>query len=213
VDLLDLLDLLDIDCIQWITVLHMFDDDLGSRLSGSKYAKTPALSVQHLSSSPSHLKDDLEDKHRLERQNFDLKLKVFHLEESIKKMQEAEFKHQVSNGTARSEVYDLKLQLEEKEIELEQRNLLLMKAKAAIETMKNELDRSKSEIAKQLDLEDRIKRLKQMNDEIELDYKAQLMKLEAEVNAMRQAMSFKEQERSMLEEKLVRGEQLQSALN
>eukprot|EP01031_Cornospumella_fuschlensis_P031644 gene31644-38244_t len=149
-----------------------------------------------------NLKDDYEDKLRLERQNFDLKLKVFHLEETLKKMQDSEMRQEVHQGLARSEVADLKMQIEEKEIELEQRDLLLLKAKGAIEALKHELDRKKMELEKQADVEDRIKRLKHMNDEIEADYKGQLVKIEADLSASKQIVGYKEQEKSMLEEKV-----------
>lgn len=150
------------------------------------------------------LKEEYEERQRLERQNFDLKLRVFHLEETIKKLQDTEVRHEVNQGMVRSEVSDLKLQLEERSIEVEQRDLLLLKAKSAIEAMKTELERCKQEVEKQSDLEERIKRLKQMNDEIELDYKNQLYKLDAELASSRQMVGYKEQEKSMLEEKLVR---------
>eukprot|EP00981_Chlorochromonas_danica_P002142 scaffold428_cov168-Ochromonas_danica.AAC.7 len=152
------------------------------------------------------LKEEYEERQRLERQNFDLKLRVFHLEETIKKLQDTEVRHEVNQGMVRSEVSDLKLQLEEKSIEVEQRDLLLMKAKSAIEAMKSELERCKQEIEKQSDLEERIKRLRQMNDEIELDYKNQLYKLDAELASSRQMVGYKEQEKSMLEEKLRQAE-------
>lgn len=167
------------------------------------------LTSSHLTSSPGNghsppntLKGEADEKLRLERNNFDLKLKVFHLEEALKKMQDTEVRYEVNNGMARSEASDLRLQLEEKEIQLEQRDLLLMKAKATLENMRGELQRSKLENEKQADLEERMKRLKSMNDDIESDYRTQLQKLEAELAAARQTVGLRDQEKSLLEEKL-----------
>ncbi|RYG66508.1 hypothetical protein EON64_09595, partial [archaeon] len=169
------------------------------------HQRSPLLGMSQSNISPvqaHNLKDDYEEKLRLERQNFDLKLKVFHLEETLKKMQDSEMRQEVHQGMSRSELADLKLQIEEKDIELEQRDLLLLKAKGAIEALKHELDRKKMELEKQADVEDRIKRLKQMNDEIEMDYKNQLVKIEADLSASKQITGYKEQEKSMLEEKV-----------
>lgn len=182
------------------------------RLSPCRLTMTSNI-VGSGSPPPSTLKDEYEERQRLERQNFDLKLKVFHLEENIKKLQDVEVRHEVNSGIVRSEVSDLRLQLEEKDIELEQRNLLLMKAKAAIESMRQDLDNSRRDLEKQFDLEERVKRLKQMNDDIELDYKNQLLKLETELNSTRQSLGIREQEKSLLEEKVVRPSRPPSSLS
>lgn len=181
-----------------------FTDRLAASTTTTTYASPPTASFNPQTSPfRGNLKDEVEERQRLERQNFDLKLKVFHLEETIKKLQDVEVRNEVHSGMARSELSDLRLQLEEKNIELEQRDLYLVKAKAAIETLKVDLERARQDLDKQADVEDRIRRLKQMNDEIELDYKNQLLRLEAELNQSRQNVGLKHQEKSMLEEKIV----------
>jgi chromosome segregation ATPase len=135
-------------------------------------------------------------------------MKVYYLEENLKKAQENDslhFSHHPINGMIHSdriELSNLKLQLEEKQIELEQRNILLVKAKSAIEALKSELSRQKGENSHHHDMEDRVRRLKQLNDDMEADYRGQIIQLENQLTSTRQVLSSKEKERSLLEERV-----------
>lgn len=149
------------------------------------------------------LREEQEERQRLEKSNFDLKMKVYYLEESLKRFQDGEQNYDHQNDAAKAEITSLKLQLEEKNIELDQRNLILMKAKSAIEALKFELERLRTENENQRDLEDRVKKLKQMNEDMESDYRGKLSQLEIQLAAARQMANNKEQERTLLEGKLV----------
>ncbi len=154
--------------------------------------------------SGSTLREEQDDRQRLEKNNFDLKMKVYYLEENLKRFQDGEQNFDAQSDSARSEITNLKLQLEEKHIELDQRNMILMKAKSAIEALKFELERLRSENEKQHDLEERMKRLKQLNDEMDTDYRGQINQLEIQLAAVRQLANTKEQEKAFVEDKLVR---------
>lgn len=91
---------------------------------------------------------------------------------------------------------------EEKNIELEQRNILLVKAKNAIEALKSELNRLQGEIDNKNDLEDRVRRLKQLNDDMEYEYKEQMSQLETQLVSTRHTLISKEKDRSVSEDKL-----------
>jgi chromosome segregation ATPase len=149
------------------------------------------------------LRDEQEDKQRLEKSNFDLKMKVYYLEESLKRYQDGEHMGDVQQEHHRIEINKLKLQLEEKHVDLEQRNLLLIKSKNAIEALKTEIGRLRTESEHQQDLEDRVKRLKQLNDDVETDYRSQVQQLEQQLNAARKALDAKDIERATNEDKLV----------
>ena len=66
---------------------------------------------------------------------------------------------------------DLLLQLEERNLELEQRNVLLSKAKVAMDSLKGELKKAREENGSErqqlLELEQRVAKMKQANEEID----------------------------------------------
>eukprot|EP01041_Mallomonas_annulata_P001964 gene1964-3814_t len=81
------------------------------------------------------------DLDRLEKQNFDLKLKTFYLEDRIRKTSPSTNMLGIDYDELKIENASLRLLIEEKNIELEQRNALLFKAKNAIQSLKQELAR------------------------------------------------------------------------
>ena len=82
----------------------------------------------------SGLRADAADKTGLEKMNFDLKLRIFHLEQRL------------SAGGVGSD-HQLEDIIHEKSRELEDRNLLLVKARNAIESLQMELQATKCELA------------------------------------------------------------------
>ena len=69
-----------------------------------------------------------------------------------------------------------KVQLEEKEIELEQRNHLLLKAKAAIDHLKAELSKTKDHEGKEIQVfEERLRELKRSNDQLDSEARKQVL--------------------------------------
>lgn len=165
---------------------------------------TPSnTSIHQISANTQHQLDEIQDKQRLEKQNFELKMKIYHLEDTIHTLQEKEIQRQAASSQHSSEINDLKLLLEERNLELEERNLILIKAKNAMEILKTELQRSQLDAAKQTELQEKILSLKQMNDEIERDYKQQLTTYEHEIKSSKQTVNLKEQEISVLEDQIV----------
>lgn len=168
---------------------------------------------------------------KLEKSNFDLKMKVYYLEEGMKRIQETpksafpnssnqywdggleiSKKSQIVTPALRSsneiisgnsEILNLRLQLEEKHFELEQRNILLIKAKHAIEALKADLHRTKSEKVFEVDLEERIRKLRDANDVIEVEYREQLAKMDNELFNMKLQLAANEKDRLELKDKLV----------
>lgn len=151
-----------------------------------------------------NLRDEQEDKQRLEKSNFDLKMKVYYLEESLKRFQDGESMSDIQTDNQKVEISKLKLQLEDKQIDLEQRNLLLIKSKNAIEALKTEIERLRNENDHHQDLEDRIRRLKQLNEDIEADYRGQITQLEQQLSSARQLVDTRTIEKATSEDKMVR---------
>lgn len=169
------------------------------------------------------LRDEAEDKKRLEKNNFDLKMKVYYLEESLRKaaseslsMGDPSPSMSPSNGALASssvlaenneaDITSLRLQLEEKDIELEQRNLLLLKAKGAIEALKGDVQRLKASVAdgsRYEDQESRVLKMKQAFESKESELRGQCVELESQLSAARQMLASKEQLRSTSEDKAV----------
>jgi chromosome segregation ATPase len=87
---------------------------------------------------------EIEEKQKLEKDNFDLKMKVYYLEDALR---------QVSSGASSGEVEELQSEnnqlrskLQENAIDLEHRNTLLVKAKGAIEALKGEMERIRAQL-------------------------------------------------------------------
>jgi hypothetical protein len=74
------------------------------------------------------------------KQIFNLKLKIFYLEEALSRDRGA-----VSNSDLAEDNLQMKLLLEEKTQELEERNLLLVKARNAIESIQTDLELARAE--------------------------------------------------------------------
>eukprot|EP01033_Poteriospumella_lacustris_P013034 gene13034-9328_t len=133
-------------------------------------------------------------------------MRIYHLEENLKKFQDGEHRQDAVTATAKAEVHDLKIKLEEMQIELEQRELLMVKASGVINTLKQELDRCKESLERQDELESKIRGLKHSNEDIAHEFRGQLISLEKELHETRQQLLLKEQERSQLEDRLKQSE-------
>jgi centrosomin len=171
-----------------------------------------------MSSSPSlhrsgNLREETEAKHNLEKENFDLKMRVYYLEEGVRKTNTlgggntsgpSVHGHAQMDGNSNSfgdtlpmhsdSVSSLHLQLEEKNLELEQRDMLLTKAKTALEALKKEILKMKTDHdPKQVaDAEERIRKLKEANEQIEHTSKAQLQDMEGQLVEARQNLHFRD---------------------
>lgn len=141
------------------------------------------------------LREEQEEKSKLEKSNFDLKMKVYYLEESLKRYQDGEDMNDSQSINYRMEIDKLKLLLEDKQVDLEQRNLLLMKSKNAIEALKTEIERLRQDNEHHYELEDRFRRLKQVNEDIEKDSKNQIVHIETQLNILRKSIETKDKER------------------
>ncbi len=90
--------------------------------------------------SQKNLREEINEKDRLERENFDLKLQIHHLEDSLKR-----FLHSDSIPSELQELANenttLKLQVHQQSLQLDERNIVLAKARDAITNMKTEMER------------------------------------------------------------------------
>jgi chromosome segregation ATPase len=151
-----------------------------------------------------NLREEQEEKQRLEKSNFDLKMKVYYLEESLKRFQDGEDEHDGQYESMKLERGKMKMEMEEKNIDIEQRNLLLLKSKSAIDALKMEIERLRAEGSHHTDLEERVRRLKQLNDDMESDLRGQIAALEMQLASTRNDVDSKEREKAVSEDKLVR---------
>ena len=96
------------------------------------------------------MRSEQEALERLERENFDLKLRLFYLEEAAKRelpLSPTGSAPPREDASGQVPKEDVAFQLEEKSIEIEQKNLLIFKAKRAIEALKaqvGDLERDKA---------------------------------------------------------------------
>jgi chromosome segregation ATPase len=152
------------------------------------------------------LRDETDEKKRLEKHNLDLKMKVMYLEENMKKLSSSHNfgqHHHADVESIEADLSALRLQLEEKEIELEQRNLLLMKAKGAIEGLKSEIARLKVDGSKQTVLEERVQQLKISYELMESELKSNISQLELQLATAREKIHAKDQSLTAADEKTV----------
>eukprot|EP01038_Epipyxis_sp_PR26KG_P004415 gene4415-6242_t len=161
------------------------------------------------SKNSSTMKDDLEERQQLERANFDLKMKIYFLEESLKRTHDHERGIELQTDRSRLEISNMKLLLEEKQIELDQRNLLLMKSKNAIESLKKEnelLVQQRDDFIGKLN---QLEKFKVLYSESEDDYNNQIKTLELDNMSIKRLLHAKESERSTMEALLTqRNEQI-----
>jgi chromosome segregation ATPase len=171
----------------------------------------PKASVNSIGSAGSSfvgtLRDETDEKKRLEKHNLDLKMKVMYLEENMKKLSSShhfgQHHHADDVESIEADLSALRLQLEEKEIELEQRNLLLMKAKGAIEGLKSEIARLKVDGSKQTVLEERVQQLKISYELMESELKSNISQLELQLATAREKIHAKDQSLTAADEKTV----------
>jgi centrosomin len=114
--------------------------------------KSVRFSMLQSSSSSSSLKNEIEEKQKLEKDNFDLKMKIYYLEESLRQ--------QSSSGESNQELEDLRSEnrqlrnkVQENAVDLEHRNTLLVKAKGAIEALKQEMERIRGQLDEKIQKE------------------------------------------------------------
>ena len=127
------------------------------------------------SSSLGHVRDDLEALSNMERENLNLKMKLFYLEHTTAKVTSSppHSNHQREDieGPSVQTIHDFARRLEEKNLEVDQRNQLLSRAKSAIEALKVELERSRMENKHRVEgLETQLRQVKLLNDEITYKY-------------------------------------------
>jgi DNA repair exonuclease SbcCD ATPase subunit len=159
--------------------------------------QTTARMMESRSSS-----DDYFERQRLEKDNFDLKMKVYYLEESLRKVSTASVASPEYDTVTLSENSLCKMQLDERTAELDRRNVLLMKAKTAIDSLKTELQRLKAEEKTSSNFEERLEILRQSNDDIEVKYRTQFVEIDAELAATRESVETLQREKERTEEAL-----------
>jgi hypothetical protein len=87
---------------------------------------------------------DGEDFVRLQKSNFNMKLRIFYLEERLAKVAHGNGSPDVT--TLEEELFQQRMLCEEKTNELEERNVLLIKARNAIESLHGDLELAKAEV-------------------------------------------------------------------
>jgi hypothetical protein len=176
--------------------------------SANVHHSSPGLSSIKANSTLNHsllvgYADDTQEKQLLENRIDELKSRIASLEEQLFRYKEKELTQKRSAKETNTEIADLKLQLEEQNLELEERSLLLVKAKNAMEIMRKELINHQFTAQKQIELERKLHSLKEMNEEVEKEYKSQLFSYEQEVKNLQQKLSRKDQDLTMLEDQFV----------
>jgi chromosome segregation ATPase len=107
-----------------------------------------------VSQSNSSLKHEIEEKQKLEKDNFDLKMKIYYLEESLRQQNSGESNQEVED--LRNENRQLRNKVQENAVDLEHRNTLLVKAKGAIEALKQEMERIRGQLDEKTHKEQRL---------------------------------------------------------
>lgn len=144
----------------------------------------------------------------LEKANFDLKMKLFYLENSggrdSSRVAMLDGGGDTFPHVSRTQPTRLINILDEKSLELEQRNQLLIRAKLAIEALKQELEKLRVDSRKHsYDLEKQLRHSKLENDEISYKYHASALAFESEISKANSSIANKEHLRAAAEEKLV----------
>ena len=173
-----------------------------------------------------NLREEQDERHRLEKSNFDLKMKLFYLESNTKRERShgifedtevfppnTSVQHPLSQHSTYLQPPSASIphssgflyQLEEKSSELEQRNQLLVRAKQAIESLKSELEKLRIDSKERSDdLEAQLRAGKLENDEIIYKIHENSLAYESQITKATHLIANKEHLRAAAEEKLVR---------
>lgn len=150
-------------------------------------------------------RNDETERQRLEEANLDLKMKLHRLESNTKLGASRILDGSESFPTAYGAQSAVFLQqLDDKSVEIEQRNQLLIRAKDAIEALQSELEklRHDSETYAQ-NLSDQLKRAKKENDELNCRYHENSLGFESRMKIAENLITSQGQLRSQAEDKLV----------
>lgn len=115
------------------------------------------------------------------------------------------------NGGA-IDITTLRLEAEEAKIKLEERNLLLQKAKTAMEALSSEVTRLKGEKERVYDLEERLQRSKKQHEDMVADYELRISQIEDQLVSARSLANSKDQMRCAAEEKIAQLEISQNSM-
>jgi len=150
------------------------------------------------------IKQELEDRQALEKANFELKMKVIYLEDALKKYSVDDLQ---SSNNDMEEISRLETLVDEKNNEIEQKNVLILKANTAIEALKAEILRIRSEesehVAYQNDLEERVKQLTDSESQIVADLNQKIFRLQNQMEEYKRNIKS-ESEEALIEKKQVK---------
>jgi chromosome segregation ATPase len=157
------------------------------------------------SSAPVFVRDEAERVASLERTNFDLKMKVFYMEEQMRKLSESANQADAAEDL-REQNQQLRGDLEERTLEVEQRNALLVKAKQAIEALKAEVTKLRSEdssdsAARLAEAENRVRAALRAAEDAEAKCKADNERFQLKISSLEQALALKDQLLSSVDDK------------
>lgn len=140
---------------------------------------------------PQTLRDDLQALESMERENINLKMKLFHLEQQMRAPSTAATTTMAATADDSVQtIHDFARRLEEKSLEVDQRNQLLGRAKSAIEALKGELERQRADAKGRAEgLEAQLRQVKLANDEITYKYHERVLDLEERLEAREKALA------------------------
>ncbi len=156
---------------------------------------------------------------KLKKENFDLKMRMYYMQEKESKPSPGSTRNismdvrnaqslgamNVNSDSFGQGHTDLMLQLEERNLELEQRNVLLSKARSAIDSLKGELKKARDEDLNEKqrisELEQRVAKMKQANEEIEKSCTSQIQVMEKEVVSAKEKVFMLEEAKNSIETK------------
>ena len=144
-----------------------------------------------------------EEIYKLEKENFDLKLRIFHLEESIRKHSPLKEDRVAEIRENQSDSSNLILTIQEKNAELEQRNNLLMKAKSAIEALKYEVDRLRKGTSSESSLQQECDNLQHKYELIAAENDHNIRALKNQIASLKDVIANREMEINIANDKRV----------
>jgi len=135
----------------------------------------------------------------LGRENFDLKMQVQNLSQQLRKALSSLDGAGHGDGDT-----SLKLELQERQLELNERNMLLSKAKTAITEMRKELERVRRENdpAVKAELEARVSKLKQANEQLDMECRKQVNAMEMELVTTKEKFFLQDESKAKTETRL-----------
>lgn len=188
-----------------ITVIKLLARMLSSTQTSTNQSTGTVGSSDTFPFHPKELEANISDSEyvkQLEKATFDLKMKLFHMQQQQQSSRTSSQAFDHDSQTTLQLQRTVMAQLEQKEKELDQKNALLAKAKGLIDLLKLENRNLQQSHENEVEVKQQLEELRHRHEEVELEFRKQCIEHDVQMKSIQSHLLTKEQEVSLLEDQL-----------